>query len=268
MHIVRILIGDHQLMISTADTFVHDWVTTQFRTVSREDWDKQYPDLFIHIQPGYGTPLEDYEVSIYRERQIIRYTRNDFCFEIDEGYRDARLQVHDELALKHSLMTIYSAHIVHNKWGLLIHSSCVVEDDKAYLFAGQSGAGKSTVARLSSPREVLSDEATLLRIDRQGVTAYDSPFRSDSISSYDKSSRPLAGIHLLEQSPDIERSQIPATETVMRLMNKVFYWAHDPAETIKVLTMCRMLAQQVNGYRLKFQKNDLFWERISACGNA
>ncbi len=73
-------------------------------------------------------------------------------------------QCFNEFALKHALMNLYSSFIVHHKWGLLIHSSCLKEGDKAFLFSGQSGAGKSTVVKLSHPRPILSDEATVVKI--------------------------------------------------------------------------------------------------------
>lgn len=219
--------------------------------------------MYINIRKGYGIPFQDFNVQIRKEDGLVYYERADFLLETIGTYREAKLQAYDEIALKHGLMTLFSAFIVHHGWGLMIHSSCVVSDDKAYLFAGPSGAGKSTVAMLSKPREILSDEATLIKVEPNGIVAYDSPFRSDSITNYDKESRKLEGIHLLEQSPQIERTPIPPSETVLRLMDKIFYWAHTPADTLKVLGMCRSIAQQVSAYRLKFQKNDLFWERIS-----
>ncbi|WP_027087623.1 hypothetical protein [Cohnella panacarvi] len=263
MHISKIQIGDHYVLVNTDDLSVHSWIHDQFKVIPREQWDGNTPDLYMNIRKGYGVPLEDYHVDISQQDGVLIYARDDFMIRSLPDYRQVELQVHDDLALKHALMTIYSAFIVHSGWGLLIHSSCVVNGNKAYLFAGPSGAGKSTVAMLSRPREVLSDEATLIKIEPDRVVAYDSPFRSDSTTNYEKESRPLAAIHLLEQSPQIERSRISQAETVFRLMDKIFYWAHDPAETRKVLGMCRTLTLQVAAYNLKFQKNDLFWERIS-----
>lgn len=263
MFINKIRIGDHFVLASTDHESIHDWINDQFKVIEREQWDGVTPHMYIRIHKGYGVPLIDYNVEIRDEGDLICYKRADFKIRTIKTYREAILHVHDEISLKHGLMTIFSAYIIHTGWGLMIHSSCVVNGDKAFLFAGPSGAGKSTVAKLSTPREILSDEATLIKIEQDRIVAYDSPFRSDSTSNYDKESRPLAGIHLLEQSLQIERSPLHPAEAVLRLMDKIFYWAHDPAETVKVLRMCRTLVQQVSAYNLKFQKNDLFWEMIS-----
>lgn len=263
MRISKIQIGDHFVLVSTDNESVYDWVREHFKVIEQEKWGITAPDMYVNIRKGYGVPFEDFNVDIHQEDDLIRYRRADFLLVTIPTYREAKLQVYDEVALKHGLMTLFSAFIVHHGWGLMIHSSCVVCNDKAYLFAGQSGAGKSTVAMLSQPREVLSDEATLIKIESDRIVAYDSPFRSDSKTDYEKKSRMLEAIHLIEQSPQIERISIPPAETVLRLMDKIFYWAHTPSDTLKVLGMCHKLTKQVSGYRLKFQKNDLFWERIS-----
>lgn len=264
MHISQIQIAEHVIEVSTLDHVIHAWINEQFQVVRAEHWDAlRIPDMFIQIHKGYGTALVSYDVDIYKEGARLSYTRDDFSLTTDDSYRRCELLVHDDLALKHGLMTFYSAFIVHYRWGLLIHSSCVVDGEFAYLFAGPSGAGKSTVAKLSKPRKLLSDEATLIKIEQDRIIAFDSPFRSDSISSYDQESRPLAAIHLLKQSVNIQRIPIKQSEAVYSLMDKIFYWAYEPAETLKVLELTHKLILNVPAYELEFQKNDLFWERIS-----
>ena len=149
MHISKIQIGDHYLLVNTDDLSVHTWIHDQFKVIPREQWDGNTPDLYLNIRKGYGVALNDYHVDIQEQDGVLIYKRDDFMIRALKNYRQVELQIYDDMALKHGLMTIYSAFIVHAGWGLLIHSSCVVNGDKAYLFAGPSGAGKSTVAMLS-----------------------------------------------------------------------------------------------------------------------
>lgn len=263
MHTCYIQIGEHTVFVTTTEPSTVDWLHLHFKVIKEENWDDCLPDIYIRIGIGYGQEALSYDVDIREDGEKVRYEREDYLLEVDQDYRRGLLHVHNELAMKHALMALYSAYIVHYKWGLMIHSSCVAEAGKSYLFAGQSGAGKSTVAILSRPRVILSDEATLVRIGPEGVFAYDSPFRSDSSSSFDHECLPLKGIYLLEQSQTIDTDIIRPTEAVLRLMDKIFYWAVNPTETVKVLSMCRQLAEGVPSYKLYFQKNDLFWECIS-----
>ncbi len=263
MHTMYVQIGTHHLFVSTGDEEVLGWIRQQFLVIVPDRWDECLPDMYIRIKRGYGKPVDSIQVDIRKEGERIVYRRDDFLLETDEQYRRALLQIHDDLSLNHALMTLYSAFIVKQGWGLMLHSSCAVEQDRAYLFAGQSGAGKSTVATLSQPRKILSDEATLLKIEEHGVLVYDSPFRSDSVPTFEREALPLAGIHLLRQSEDIRREPVKASEAVVQLMDKIFYWAVEPAETVKLLALCGKLVSRVPVYELMFQKNNLFWERIS-----
>lgn len=263
MHTSYIQIGEHCMFVSTTDGSIVNWLHRHFKVIKPEKWEDSLPDIYIRIRHGYGKEAEDYEVRIRNNEQKVYYQRDDYLLETDRTYRRILLSVHDDLALKHALMAMYSAFIVHCQWGLMLHSSCVVDRGKALLFAGKSGAGKSTVAKLSDPRPILADEATLVKIGPGGIVAYDSPFRSDSMSSFEQECRPLGAIYLLEQSALIEARPIRPTEAVLQLMDKIFYWAFDCSETVKVLGLCRKLTEQVPTCSLLFQKNDLFWERIS-----
>jgi hypothetical protein len=50
---------------------------------------------------------------------------------------------------------------------MMLHSSAILDkEDHAHIFLGPSGAGKTTVTELSSPRTVLGDDMNLLLIDK------------------------------------------------------------------------------------------------------
>lgn len=221
------------------------------------------PDLSIHIHGGYGVPFVDYEVAIIKEANQIIFRRADYLIEIDSTYQNARISMCNELALKHALINLYSSYIVYKNWGLLLHSSCVIENGKAHIFAGQSGAGKSTAAGLSYPRELLSDEATLVKITSKQITVFNSPFRSELEVTGTEKCAPLASIHLLNQAQYNERIPLAKSTGLLQLMDKVFYWAHDPEETGRILGFMQELANTVPIYELYFQKDHTFWELIS-----
>lgn len=221
-------------------------------------------DLSIQIVAGYGVPFQDYEVKITEKHKRILFQRADYLIEVDSNYTSATISVYDELALKHALMNLYSSFIVHHNWGLLIHSSCVIDKGKAHLFAGPSGAGKSTAARLSAPRELLSDEATILKITQDSVTVFDSPFRSELEDRGTTITVPLASMQILHQSLHNRRNGLKKSDALLHLMDKVFYWTHSPEETKQILQLLKILVQTVPVYDLYFQKNNKFWELISS----
>ncbi|AYA77593.1 hypothetical protein DOE78_20400 [Bacillus sp. Y1] len=253
-------IGEHIASVTYESSYILDFFQRNFRLLPLKN--PQY-DISINIKTGYGVPFTDYDVEIKKQSNNLYYRRADYLIDTDEDYKQATIYVNDELALKHALMNFYSAYILHNNWGLLIHSSCVVEEGKAHIFTGRSGAGKSTAAKLSAPRELLSDEATLVKIAPEGITVFNSPFRSELKVTGKETSTPLVSIQLLRQALFNSRNQLKKSDAVLNLMDKVFYWVHCPEETKKIMYLLLSLVDKVSVYELHFQKNDTFWELIS-----
>ncbi|MFT9597380.1 hypothetical protein [Mesobacillus sp.] len=220
-------------------------------------------DMNVDIFDGFGTSFTDYHVKVQKDSSKITFKRSDYLIESTPDYTSATIHVHDELALKHALMNLYSSYIVYHNWGLLIHSSCAIENGKAQIFAGQSGAGKSTAARLSEPRALLSDEATIVKISENGITVFDSPFRSELPSTGYQQPRSLAGIQLLHQAESNRIEKMRKPDALLSLMDKVFYWSHDPVETQRIMGLLRTLVVKVPVYELYFRKDPTFWELIS-----
>lgn len=87
--------------------------------------------------------------------------------------------------------------------GIEVHGCGIVDTNgRGYLFAGQSGAGKSTMARLWSPAgaTVLSDDRVVLRNDGHGVVMHGTPWHGDAEYAEPRSA-PLSGILFLRQAP-------------------------------------------------------------------
>ncbi|MGF9965384.1 hypothetical protein [Bacillus rhizoplanae] len=264
MENIFVQIGEHIASIYSTSEKLINWVKTYFQIVERNHVVKMNtPNLSIHIENNYGVPFVDYNVEIRSDSDKITYRRADYLIDVNSTYNEATISVYDELALKHALHNLYSAFIVHNRWGLLIHSSCVDHQGKAYLFSGPSGAGKSTVAKLSAPRPLLSDEATIVKIDENEIKVFDSPFRSELTTSYVHQSCHLSAIYLLIQSLDVKALPVKKSDAMLGIMDKIFYWHHDSLETAKLLDMCKQLVEKIPVYEMYFQKNDSFWELIS-----
>jgi len=253
----------HRLRVDTNVTWVRGWFNASgcMETGAL----KAEADIILRINEGYGLPFESFDVRIEKTKQGTCFTRADYRLLISVDYREAQLEVYDELSLKHAMLHLYSLYIVHKEWGLLLHSSCVVEQGKAYVFGGPSGVGKSTVARLSAPRKLLSDEASLLHLSPEGqIVIYDSPFRSEipRIESVEPCS--LEAIYLLNQSDAVAARTVASGQAFEKLLRNVIYWAHDPAETAKVVRMVANLACRGATFDLFFQRNDSFWKVISS----
>lgn len=90
--------------------------------------------------------------------------------------------------------------------GILLHSSCVVVDDRAYAFSADSGTGKSTHTQLwlkhfGDRAYMLNDDKPAIRIIDGEVYACGTPFSGKYDYSTPKNVK-LAGICFLERSED------------------------------------------------------------------
>ena len=76
-----------------------------------------------------------------------------------------------------ALKAYYSLHALQNK-GLLIHASALQIDSVGMLFAGISGAGKSTIAGMFPKRHIINDDIVLLSQREKGLYIVSTPFTS------------------------------------------------------------------------------------------
>lgn len=85
-----------------------------------------------------------------------------------------------------------------------IHSSCIVYKDKAILFLGESGTGKSTHTRLWREHipgaMLLNDDSPMIRVEDGKVWAYGSPW-SGKTPCYKQERYELVGCVRLSQAP-------------------------------------------------------------------
>lgn len=258
-------IGDLAIRLECRDEQTADIVHRMFgeRPALMES---ETPDFYrLTICQG-GEPNRDgTDTTISRDHQgAWIYDRPDYRLRISPDCLEADIRFYDYIGLRCVMMNWYSAVAAYLNWGLVVHSSCVIHRDEAYLFAGYSGAGKTTVAALSHPRALLSDEASLVKLSpNHPAFVYDSPMRSSLFEPAPVESAPLRAIYLLQQSLSIRKSRISASEAFLSLLDKIWYWPCQPAQAVQVIRLCKLLTEQVPVYRLEFQKNDLFWEAIS-----
>jgi hypothetical protein len=94
-----------------------------------------------------------------------------------------------------------------------VHSSCIVYNEKAVLFLGESGTGKSTHTRLwresIQGASLLNDDSPIIRVEDGIVWAYGSPW-SGKTPCYKTEKYQIKGCVRLSQAPgnDIKRLSI------------------------------------------------------------
>jgi hypothetical protein len=153
--------------------------------------------------------------------------------------------------------------------GTFIHSCGIAVGEKGYIFAGPSEHGKSTIAKLSLPRTVLCDEIVLLRKMESGKRhVFGTPF-SGEIESTNKSAD-CEGIYFIEKGDVTEITSISRMAAVIDLMREGVIGRFMSIDAImricpipKYLALLTEILEDIPCYRMKFLKNDSFWEVIN-----
>jgi hypothetical protein len=127
------------------------------------------------------------------------------CLITDKAFRKAQFRVLGSMRFSlNTVMMLMFAFSTASKGTLLMHASVTVKDDKAYLFLGKSGTGKSTHSQLWINNiegcDLLNDDNPVLRIVDDGtVHAFGSPW-SGKTPCYRNLDYPVGAIVDLHQA--------------------------------------------------------------------
>lgn len=153
----------------------------------------------------------------------------------------------DELLISHRLLKV---------GGLEMHSCGIFDQDydRAYLFVGMSGAGKTTMARQWQAEEralVLSDDRILIRPEAGRYWLHGTPWHGDAQLSQ-RLRAPLSHIFFLnhgEQNAAVALSQAEATA---RLLRSSFGALLDPQAAEQALSICAEIIGSVPNHLLPY----------------
>ena len=118
--------------------------------------------------------------------------------------------------------------------GSLLHACCIDDNGSGYLFLGQSGAGKSTMANLWNNEKgitVLSDDRVLLSMTEEGLTAYGTPWHGTE--KYAVNARvPVEKIFFISHADENSVLTVNGITAVSELVRNAFlpFWDRDRME--------------------------------------
>lgn len=223
------------------------------------------------IPPGPVSNAED--VSVRREGCLWIMERGDFRAEWDFAtHRGWVRQSANPYAIDGVLRILHSLTLA-GKGGFLLHAASAVRNGRAFVFAGVSGAGKTTISRLAPPdATLLTDEISYvlkapdpaLGAQSAGAIyqAFGTPFAGELAKIGTKVQAPLAGVFLLKQGPENRIEPVSEAEAVRELMRHILFFARDE-ELVQLIfeTVCHFV-KHVPVRRLVFLPDARVWELV------
>jgi hypothetical protein len=258
---VAIAIGGIRAAVSTPAVAVVEAVRRRYAGFVAEppcDW-----ALRIAVDPAAVGSGDG--VGVTRDAGADRFelTRYDFRGQLDLGRRTAEVAVAEphELTLDSLLRVMLSVALIPAR-GLLVHAAGIVRGRRGYLFPGVSGAGKTTVARLSSDATLLSDELSIATVERDGARVHGTPFWGELARPGAPGVAALAGIYFLRQATHHGVTPLGERAALARLLTTVMCFSRQAEVVARVVDLAADLVARVPCFVLDFRRDRGFWEVV------
>ena len=146
--------------------------------------------------------------------------------------------------------------------GLMLHAAGIVKDQKGYIFTGYSGAGKTTVCRLSEGCTVLNDDMVILSNSDSGWQISATPFTNPTQVCPGSGNAPLHRILFLRQALTHHLEDVPNSKAVAELLTHVPIISHSTYHVSSLTNRCVDIIQKTNVKELHFLPDRGFWDLL------
>jgi len=161
-YLTRIEIGGMPIAVFTDSADFHRLLKGRYGEFASQSENACEFELEVQLVPP--GPASDVDVSVRRENGVWIMERGDFHAEWNtESRRGWVRQSLNPYSIDGVLRILHSL-ILAKQGGFLVHGASAICHDRAYIFAGVSGAGKTTISRLAPPDvKLLTDEISYVR---------------------------------------------------------------------------------------------------------
>jgi hypothetical protein len=140
--------------------------------------------------------------------------------------------------------------------GVLFHACGVVDEGSGYLFMGNSGDGKSTMAKLWFDRNttILNDDRIVVRENDAALWMYGTPWHGD-FRELSPKGLPIQKIFFLRRGQDNKAVQKSGAEAASMLLTRSFppLWDHEGMAF--TIDFCHHIVNKIPCYELSFAPN-------------
>lgn len=219
-------------------------------------------DFDLELMPRRdASPVEAVRVT----RRLGRWTleRGDFRAEWEPASRRGWIRQTANPYSIDAVLRIVHTLVLARQGGFLLHSASAVRNGKAFLFAGVSEAGKTTISRLAPPDvTLLTDEISYVRQQEDGYVAHGTPFTGELAKLGENISAPVAALYLLAKGSENRIEAIAPGEAARSLLANVLFFAEDEELVQATFHAAFEFVSRVPVSRLTFVPDARVWELI------
>jgi hypothetical protein len=213
------------------------------------------------VRPGFADPAAEVRVTHRMGRWSL--TRGDFRAEWEPASRRGWIRQSANPYSIDAVLRIVHSLVLARQGGFLLHSASALRNGKAFLFAGVSGAGKTTISRLAPPdATLLTDEISYVRKHDAGYVAFGTPFTGELAKLGENVSAPLAALYLLAQGTENRIDPVAPGEAARSLLANVLFFAEDEELVRAAFHSAFEFVSRIPVSRLTFVPDARVWELI------
>lgn len=210
------------------------------------------------------------KISLSKNRLIIE--RGDFSCELNLKTRKGLIEITPKIQSFDSFLRVLCGWLLINNDGFLLHSAGAMINNKAYLFIGKSGAGKSTISKIlqrvenrkqkaknkkRKPEiEILTDELVPVRIEKGKVKIYGSPFWGEMKNDGENLSLNLDKIFILKKSAGNSAVYASSAEVYKIILRCVMSFSKQKSDFLKVSKTINEICRKIKVFDLNFSNKD------------
>lgn len=161
------------------------------------------------------------------------------------------------------LRILYSFWLVRTG-GFLLHAAGVSDGKGAYVFFGVSGSGKTSVARLSADRSILSDELVAIRKQNSSYQIHATPFWGEFAKGGENCSARLKKIFLLKKDNDNYVTELGRPEALAALLPCVLFFGENTGLADNLFDACCEMIESIPFFELHFLPDGSFWRCLTS----
>jgi hypothetical protein len=229
-------------------------------------------DFDVELTPKrFADPDAVVRVTQHRGRWTLE--RGDFRAEWEPASRTGTIRQTANPYSIDAVLRIVHTLVLARQGGFLLHSASAIRNGKAFLFAGVSEAGKTTISRLAPPdATLLTDEISYVRKQaictqdasehNAGYIAHGTPFTGELAKLGENVSAPIAALYLLAKGAENRIDPIPPAEAARSLLANLLFFAEDEELVQATFHSAFEFVSRVPVSRLTFVPDARVWELI------
>lgn len=254
-------IGGMPVRIHTTDPDFLEMLQARYTGFVR---DSEHPEIEFDVEldkPGFNGGDAPVEVHLRHGRWSLQ--RGDFLAEWEPASRHGWIrQTANPYSIDAVLRIVHSL-VLAREGGFLLHSASAIRNGRAFLFAGVSGAGKTTISRLVPPdATLLTDEISYVCRRNDGYFAHGTPFTGELARLGENVSAPIAALYLLAQGPENRIDPVSPADAARSLLANILFFAEDEPLVQAVFQSAFEFVSRVPVARLTFMPDSRVWELI------